>query len=82
MISGFSNPSNEFYTLYSVINFHTCNSCWNYMRVDFDHYDFLWCPRHKGTDRQFECTKLITSEQVINTIKRIPAFQKRCPDVK
>ena len=82
MISGFTNPTNEFYTPYRVINFHTCNSCWNDMRVDFDHYDFLWCPRHKGTDRQFECTKLITSEQVINTIKRIPAFQKRCPDVK
>lgn len=77
MISGFTNPTNEFYTPYRVINFHTCNSCWNDMRVDFDHYDFLWCPRHKGTDRQFECTKLITSEQVINSIQRIPTFQAR-----
>ena len=45
------------------------------MRIDFDHYDFLWCPRHKGTDRHFECTKMISSYQVIETIKRIPAFQ-------
>ncbi|MBQ7457176.1 MAG: autotransporter strand-loop-strand O-heptosyltransferase [Desulfovibrio sp.] len=76
MISGFTNPTNEFYTPYRIINFHTCNSCWNDMRVDFDHFDFLWCPRHKGTDRQFECSRLITSEQVIKTIKTIPAFQK------
>ena len=76
MISGFTNPTNEFYTPYRIINFHTCNSCWNDMRVDFDHFDYLWCPRHKNTPRQFECTRLITSEQVINTIKTIPAFQK------
>lgn len=75
MISGFTNPTNEFYTPYRIINFHTCNSCWNDMRVDFDHFDFLWCPRHKGTDRQFECSKLITSEQVIKVIKSVPTFR-------
>ena len=26
------------------------------MRIDFDHFDFLWCPRHKGTPQHFECT--------------------------
>lgn len=77
MISGFTNPTNEFYTPYRVINFHTCNSCWNDMRVDFDHFDFLWCPRHKGTDRQFECSRLITGEQVIKVIKSVPEFQAR-----
>ena len=76
MISGFINPTNEFYTPYRIINFHTYNSCWNDMRVDFDHFDYLWRPRHKNTPRQLECTRLITSEQVINTIKTIPAFQK------
>ncbi|MCQ2445010.1 MAG: autotransporter strand-loop-strand O-heptosyltransferase [Mailhella sp.] len=76
MISGFTNPNNEFHTPYRVINYHTCNSCWNDTRIDFDHFDFLWCPRHKGTDRQFECSKLITSEQVISTIKKIPVFQE------
>ena len=45
------------------------------MRLDFDHFDFLWCPRHKGTDRHFECTKLISAEQVITTIKKIPTFR-------
>lgn len=74
MISGFTNPTNEFYTPYRIINFHTCNSCWNDMRIDFDHYDYLWCPRHKGTDRQFECSRLISSEQVIKVIKSVPTF--------
>lgn len=76
MISGFTHPTNEFATPYRVINYHTCHSCWNDMRIDFDHFDFLWCPRHKGTDRHFECTKLISAEQVITMIKKIPTFQK------
>ena len=38
-------------------------------------FDFLWCPRHKGTDRHFECTRLISAEQVITTIKKIPTFR-------
>ena len=75
MISGFTHPTNEFETPYRVINYHTCHSCWNDMRLDFDHFDFLWCPRHKGTDRHFECTKLISAEQVITTIRKIPAFR-------
>lgn len=74
MISGFSHPSNEFPTPHRVINYHTCNSCWNDVRVRFDHQDFLWCPRHAGTDRQFECTRLITSEQVKATIRGVPGF--------
>jgi autotransporter strand-loop-strand O-heptosyltransferase len=74
MISGFTHPTNEFQTPYRVINYHTCNSCWNDVRVMFDHKDFLWCPRHAGTPRQFECTRLITTAQVKNIIKQIPVF--------
>lgn len=74
MISGFTHPTNEFATPYRVINYHTCNSCWNDVRVKFDHHDFLWCPRHAGTPRQFECTRLITTEQVKQTIRKIPGF--------
>lgn len=74
MVSGFTHPVNEFATPYRVINYHTCNSCWNDVRVQFDHRDFLWCPRHAGTSRQFECTRLITTEQVMETIRRIPGF--------
>jgi autotransporter strand-loop-strand O-heptosyltransferase len=74
LISGFTHPTNEFTTPYRVVNWHTCNSCWNDPAVRFDHQDFLWCPRHAGTSRQFECTRLITAEHVIATIKRIPGF--------
>jgi autotransporter strand-loop-strand O-heptosyltransferase len=74
MISGFTHSNNEFATPYRIINWHSCNSCWNDVRHRFDHKDFLWCPRHAGTDRQFECTRLITAEQVKNTIRRIPGF--------
>lgn len=75
MISGFTAPENEFYTPYRVINFQACNSCWNDTRVDFDHFDFLWCPRRKGTDRHFECSKAISAEQVIRQIRQIPEFR-------
>ncbi len=77
LISGFTHPTNEFATPYRVINWHACNSCWNDPRLMFDHKDFLWCPRHKDTPRQFECTRLITPEQVIATIQRVPAFAER-----
>lgn len=74
MISGFTHPTNEFQTPYRIINYHTCNSCWNDVRVRFDHQDFFWCPRFKGTPRQFECTKLITVDHVKSVIKTIPGF--------
>jgi autotransporter strand-loop-strand O-heptosyltransferase len=77
MISGFTHPTNEFATPYRVINYHACNSCWNDVRVRFDHKDFLWCPRHKDTPRQFECTRLITVDQVKAVISAVPGFGTR-----
>jgi len=74
MISGFTHPTNEFETPYRVINWHTCNSCWNDPKVRFDHHDFLWCPRHAGTPQQFECTRLITGHHVIETMKKVPGL--------
>ncbi|MCB5196424.1 autotransporter strand-loop-strand O-heptosyltransferase [Deefgea salmonis] len=72
LISGFTHPINEFYTPYRIFNHHTCNSCWNDPRYSFDHADFFWCPRHKDTPRQFECTRLITPLQVVDVLNRIP----------
>jgi len=77
MISGFTHPLNEFDTPYRVVNYHTCNSCWNDPKHRFDHKDFLWCPRHKDTPRQFECTRLITVDQVKTVIQKIPGFGVR-----
>ncbi|BAU37222.1 glycosyl transferase [Acetobacter pasteurianus NBRC 101655] len=75
MIAGFSHPTTEFETPFRIINWHTCNSCWNDPKERFDHHDFLWCPRHANTPRQFECTRLITAQQVIAKIK--PLVHKR-----
>jgi autotransporter strand-loop-strand O-heptosyltransferase len=77
LISGFTHPTNEFHTPYRVINYHACNSCWNDVRVRFDHKDFLWCPRHANTPRQFECTRLITAEAVKQVVRRIPQFKEQ-----
>ena len=71
MISGFTLPICEFYTPYRVFSSHGCNGCWDDVNENFDHYDFLWCPKHKNTERQFECTRLITGKQVIGHIDRL-----------
>ena len=65
MISGFTHPSNEFHTPYRVFNPHVCNSCWHDIRTPFEHGNFLFCPRHQDTHRQFECTRLIMPEHVL-----------------
>ena len=81
MISGFTHPTNEFATPFRVVNWHACNGCWNDPKLRFDHKDFLWCPRHAGTARQFECTRLITAQQVMLVIRRIPGFGQHTPSI-
>ena len=82
VISGFTHPTNEFTTPYRVINWHTCNSCWNDPALRFKHDDFMWCPRHQNTPRHFECTRLITGAHVVAQIdlalaaRRAPKFEK------
>jgi autotransporter strand-loop-strand O-heptosyltransferase len=44
-----------------------CEGCFNRLRLDAG--DWNWCPDHKGTERQFECTKSITSEMVIKELE-------------
>jgi autotransporter strand-loop-strand O-heptosyltransferase len=46
-----------------------CEGCFNRLRLDAG--DWNWCPDHKGTERQFECTKSITSEMVIKELEKI-----------
>lgn len=71
IISGFSYPYTE--PTEEVIRIKTplgyCTGCFNEERLDAG--DWNWCPMYKGTDREFECSKSITSEIVINRIKNI-----------
>ena len=78
LISGFSEP----YTEMTDDNVHRvycddasiCHGCFNRMRLNQE--DWNWCPMHKGTERQFECTKTITSQRLIETIKNILMTKK------
>jgi len=70
LISGFSEKWAETkLDTYRVINENVCHGCFNWDRLDAGDWD--WCPLHKGTDRQFECSKQITSEMVIKEINKI-----------
>jgi autotransporter strand-loop-strand O-heptosyltransferase len=71
LISGFTLPICEFETPYRVYNTHGCAGCWDDTSVNFDHGDYFWCPKFKGEDRQFECSRLITGRQVIGHIDRL-----------
>lgn len=68
IISGFTDdylePQNG---VYRVINKNVCHGCWHTHM--FDPGDWNWCPKHKGTDRQFECSKTITSGDVIQKLR-------------
>ena len=67
LISGFSKPYSETVTdTYRVFNENVCNGCFNTHKLDAG--DWNWCPVYKGTERQFECTKQITAEMVIDKI--------------
>lgn len=46
-----------------------CEGCFNRLKLDAG--DWNWCPDHKGTERQFECTKSITSEMVIKELEKV-----------
>ncbi len=70
LISGFSEKWAETkLDTYRVINEDVCHGCFNWDRLDAG--DWNWCPKHKGTNKMFECSKKITSEMVINEINKI-----------
>ncbi len=71
MISGFTAPGTEFSTPYRVQQFHTCHSCGNDQRNEHRYEDFGACPHHRGTDREFECTRCISPDSVKKTIDRL-----------
>jgi autotransporter strand-loop-strand O-heptosyltransferase len=72
MISNFTDSQHEFSeNCIRIINEDVCHACWVKPEFVFDKGDWNWCPLHKGTERQFECSKSITGQMVIDNIKNI-----------
>lgn len=71
LISGSTSMDNEFEedTL-RIINQKVCHGCINDPSNTFDAGDWMWCPRHKNTEFQFECTKSISPQEVMEKIKK------------
>lgn len=70
LISGFSYKYQEMSNdVYRVINESVCHGCFG--RYIFNRGDWNWCPDHKNTTRQFECTKTITFDMVKSQIDKI-----------
>jgi autotransporter strand-loop-strand O-heptosyltransferase len=70
LISGFSEKYTETQkNTYRVINNNVCTGCFNSHRLDAR--DWNWCPINKGTSKQFECTKSITSNMIIDKINHL-----------
>lgn len=70
IISGFTDVDLEpINGVTRIIDKNVCNSCWS--THEFDPGDWNWCPVQKGTDRQFECSKVITGQDVIKKIKKL-----------
>lgn len=76
MIANFTEDWNEFDLslpdYIRITNKNVCHGCWNKINKEynFDVSDWYWCPKHKDTNRQFECHTSITPEQVFNEVKK------------
>ena len=76
MIANFTEDWNEFDLstpdYIRITNKNVCHGCWNLINKEFkfDTDDWYWCPKHKNTNRQFECHTSITPEHVFNEIKK------------
>ena len=69
LISGMTEPKSEFTPTVRIYTKEgVCRGCFNKEKLDPG--DWNWCPNHKGTPRQFECTKTITGMDVIQEIAK------------
>jgi autotransporter strand-loop-strand O-heptosyltransferase len=72
MISNFTTVDHEFSTdCIRITDTSLCHGCWNEPEVTFDRGDWNWCPKHKNTERHFECHRKILPETVVNSIKTL-----------
>jgi autotransporter strand-loop-strand O-heptosyltransferase len=69
IISGFTDPINEMSDCIRIsAPKQKCSGCWH--RHKFNPGDWNWCPDHKGTYRQFECSREITADVVISNLNK------------
>ena len=69
LISGFSYEHTEFNcNRIFPKDSKTCTGCFN--REWLNPGDWEWCPDHKNTPRQFECSKSITPIEVIDSLNK------------
>lgn len=73
IIGGYTLPFHIFWTPYRVLVPYACNGCFHDLSVSIVEIlrDYYSCPRHKGTSREYECSRLITTKQVIIQINRL-----------
>ena len=81
LISGFSEPWEEFKTPYRINNPHVCHGCFNSVEFVFDHKDYFWCPKNKMTKRHWECSMAITPTSVIKVIETIPVYKEHVSEI-
>ena len=74
-ILGLTGKEISFENPYAILNENVCNSCFGDESIEVFSSDapfsYLMCPKHKNTERMFECTKSITPDMVIDVIKKI-----------
>ena len=70
LISGFSDEHQEMQKdIIRIINKDVCHGCFS--KYLFDRGDWNWCPDHKGTEKQFECTKSITFDMIKPHVEKL-----------
>jgi autotransporter strand-loop-strand O-heptosyltransferase len=68
MISGFTDPNNEFKSnMVRVHNKTVCNSCWNDKDIIYDSMSWMSCPKNND----FVCSKVIKPKDVIDSVKKL-----------
>jgi len=69
LISGYSSKDAEFFTnVKRIINEDVCHACFNDTESEMDRGDWDWCPRHRNTNREHECSKKIEPLRVVEAI--------------
>ena len=72
MIHGMTEPWFEFqHKCIHVHNSEVCNGCWHRDETLNLKDDWSMCPDHKGTKREFECSKEIDPPMVFNAIDKV-----------